>query len=290
MKHFKSIMTLALTLGIGKVQAEIISLKRMREVQAKILNVLENNKASDVLAAFDIDMTLTQPIHPATYYPALKKYRDVYKEILEGLSSEQKDMVSTLMVQTTSHQLVEKETPKIIKELQGKGVRTIAFTATLTGKLLGFPKKGIFIRRDQLQKIGLDFTDSFKGYCRCAPYMDFPRYATSHPMFFHGVLSSNGEGKISKGETLIAFLTHLGQKYQQKMSKPGYYPKVIVMVDDRMKNLVDVEKSLKAHDPTIHFIGIEYQGAYSYAPQDITEEDFTKYWKDLAVKAKTVLE
>jgi hypothetical protein len=43
---------------------------------------------------------------------------------------------------------------------------------------------------------------------------------------------------------------------------------------------------LKEYDPSIQFIGIEYQGAFSYAPQDISKEDFQKFWEIFAEKAK----
>ena len=115
--------------------------------------------------------------------------------------------------------------------------------------------------------------------------MDFPRYGGSHPMFYHGVLSSNGERKVSKGQTFVAFLKHMGPKHQNKVGR-GHYPKVVILADDRMKNLEDVEKSLKEYDPSIQFIGIEYQGAFSYAPQDISKEDFQKFWETFAEKAR----
>lgn len=279
-------MAIVLSVSTFAAHAEIVSATTMKDVQAKIEVVLESHKAEDVLAAFDIDMTLTHHDHPAVYYPALKKYVDIYKTILGKLSPVQKDIVHTLIVQTIPQKLVEEETPQILKALQAKGIRPIAFTAALTGKFSKYKDKTIFLRREQLQKNGFDFTMSFKDFTSCASYMDFPRYAGWYPMFYHGVLSSNGEGKISKGQTLIAFLKHVGLQYQQKVGKPGYYPKVIILIDDCRKNLVDVEENLKAYDPSIQFIGIEYQGAYSYAPQDISKEAFQKFWEGMAEKAK----
>lgn len=287
MKHVTlgMIMASLITIGSSSVQAEILSLKTMTEVQEKFDAILESYPADDVLGAVDIDMTLIQPDHPATYYPALKKHRDVYVRIFEKLSKAQQDMTNTFVVKMFPQRLVESDAPQIIKNLQQK-IKVIAFTATLTGKFSDLADKAIFLRWDQLQQKGFDFTKSFEECRQCVAFTEIPQYAGSHPMFYHGILSSNGEGQSSKGETLIAFLKYIASKYPEKDGKAGYYPKVIVLVDDRMRNLREVQEKLKAYDPSIVFIGIEYQGAYSFAPQDISREDFKKFWEDIAEKAK----
>lgn len=66
----------------------------------------------------------------------------------------------------------------------------------------------------------------------------------------------------------------------------GYVPKIIVMVDDKQSNLEDAKKILTANYTNIRFIGIKYQGAFEYAPCDISEVDFTKFWETLADQAK----
>lgn len=283
------LLAMVLMATTPSVQAEITPAATMKEVQAKIEAILETTKACELLVAFDIDMTLTQPNHPAVYYPNLKKYREVYKEVVRSLTPAQRDLMNTLTTQVLPQKLVEKDTPGLIRTLQNQGVRLIAFTATLTGQVAGYKEKMIFHRRDQLQKMGIDFTKT--GFPYVVSFMDIPNknmpaYAGWYPMLYHSVLSSNGEGNITKGQTLVAFLNHVGPLYQAKVQKPGFFPKVIVLIDDRLKNLKDVEDSLQAYDPAIQFIGIEYGGAYAYAPQDISKEDFQQFWKDLAHKAK----
>jgi hypothetical protein len=76
--------------------------------------------------------------------------------------------------------------------------------------------------------------------------------------------------------------------FEDKIRQSGYYPKVVVMVDDKKKHLLDVETQLKSHDSSIQFVGIEYEGAYEYAPDDISKKDFQKFWEDLAKKAKAM--
>jgi hypothetical protein len=273
---------MGITMTGFSVHAEIISAKAMKEVQTKIEDVLKTHKAEDVLMAFDIDMTLTQPDHPAVYYPALKKHVNVYKSIVGQLTPAQKDLTSTLTTQVVPQKLVEKETPKIVRNIQKKGVKVIALTSSLAGKIKAFPDRMAFLRRDQLQKMGFDFTKSLKNFVAVMEFLDFKKYAGGHPMFYHGFLSTNGEGDVSKGELLIALLRHVGPHYACKARKPGFYPKVIILVDDKKKHLENAEAHLKSYDPSIKFIGIEYEKSFTYAPQDISKEDFQKFWEKLA--------
>jgi hypothetical protein len=279
-------MAIGVSLFSSNAHAEITSAATMKDVQSKIEGVRQDKKPEDVLAAFDIDMTLIQPDHMAAYYPALKNYRDIYKSIIENLTAEQRDILNTLLVQIIPQKLVEKETPQIMKNLQRHGFKVIAFTATLTGTFSSCKDKTICLRSDQLQQQEFDFTTSFRDIVQCIIFTEFSQYAGSYPMFYEGVLSSNGERSATKGQSLVAFLKYVGPNFQKKTGKPGYYPKVIVLVDDRMKNLVDVEEKLKEYDPSIQFIGIEYQGAFEIAPQAVSKEDFQKFWEDLVIKAK----
>lgn len=291
MKNIIKCITLMMVLTYIQcpVQAEMMSVNTMKEVHHKIESLLKTQKPEDILVVFDIDMTLTQPDHPATYYPAIKKYVSVYKSILGHLTPAQKDLAATLTTQIVPQKLVEKDTPKMIKNIQKQGVKVIALTSSLTGKIKGFPDKMIFIRREQLQRVGFNFTNTFKDYVLVIEFLHFKEYAGSYPMFYHGILSTNGEGDVSKGDTLISFLQHVGPHYHCKAQKPGYYPKVIILVDDKKKHLENVEERLKIYDPAIQFIGIEYKGAFAYAPQDISKEDFQKFWEGVVQQTKALL-
>lgn len=280
MKGFIASFALVFT-GLS-AQAEISSAKSIKDVRTKIQDILKTQKASDVLVAFDIDMTLTQPNHPAIFYPAIKKYVDIYKTILGQLTPEQKDLASTLTTQIVPQKLVEEETPQIIKMFEQQGIKVIALTSSLAGDVKGYKEKIIILREDQLRKMGLDFSKSLKDFLSETTFSDFKKYADGYPMFYHGILSANGEGYVSKGEVLNALLERI-----RKVQKPGYHPKVVVMIDDRKKHLEDVEQRLKSFDPSIQFVGIEYEGAFTYAPQEISKEDFQKFWEGLATQAKS---
>ncbi len=280
------IIAMSLSLISSQAQAEIVSVKSMKDVKTKVEGLLHSQNPEEVLVAFDIDMTLTQPDHPAVYYPALIKYVEIYKKIMSSLSPEQKDLVSTLTTQEVPQKLVEQETQRIIKALQAQGVKTMALTSVLAGNIKGFKEKMVTLRRDQLQEMGIDFTKSFKNFCRVMTFSTFQFYAEGHPLFYHGILSTNGEGAASKGDVLVAFLKHVGSHHEGKALKPGYYPKIVVFIDDKKKHLENVKAALKAYNPSIQFLGIEYKGAYAYAPQSISQEAFEAFWQGLAIQAK----
>jgi hypothetical protein len=286
MKSFKSAVLAAL-FGFcsSSIKAEITSVSTMKEVQIILQTVLQKYKPEDILAAFDIDMTLLRFEHSAVCYPTLKKYSDIYKDLLGQLSREQKDIVSTLLVYDIPLKLVEEGTPRIITQFQDEGIKVIAFTATLTGPFSTKYNDTISLRAEQLKQSGLNIPKSFAGL-NSQVFSDFSQYVGSYPMFYQGVLSSNGEGSATKGEVLVAFLKVLGQDSQQKTGQMGFTPKVIIMIDDRKKHLIDVEEKLKAFNPSIQFIGIEYQGAFAYVPQDISRKEFQKFWENRIEEAR----
>ena len=252
-------------------QAEITSAKTMKEV----VSVLKSYKPEELFVTVDIDMTLIQPDHPAVYYSALRKYIDTYKEIMGKLLPEQKDLISTLLTQTFPQRLVEKETPNLLKKLQENGVKVIALTSSLAGQVDGFREDMVVRRQEQLEKMGFDFSQSFSSLLEDKTFQNFKEYAGTTPRFYKGVLSTNGEGDASKGDVLIAFLEAINS-----------HPKVVVLIDDKKKHLEVMEKKLHAYDPSLKFIGIEYEGAYSYAPEKVSKESFQQFWKELAHKVQ----
>lgn len=260
-------LTLISMLLMSHLHAEMTSAKSIKAVEIKVVDLLKTHKHDQILVAFDIDMTLTQPDHPALYYPALRKYRDIYKRILGNVSPERKDWISTWTTLNLPQRLVEQETPQVIIALQEKGVRTMAFTASLSGSLKEEFPKAIILKYENLLKKGLNFTTNFPELEREITFSEFKQYAHSYPMFYKGILSANGEKNTSKGTVFCAFLKAL-----------DYQPEVILLVDDKKKHLEDMKEKLKICAPSSKFIGIEYQGAFDYAPHDISSEDFEKFW------------
>jgi hypothetical protein len=306
-KIFQILFVLIL-LTACKKEEPVISVHSIHEVQATVDEILKTQRAEDVLVVFDIDMTLTQPDHPATYYPSIIKFRSIIKNIFASLTPTQRDIALTLTTKLPQR-LIEKDSPKVIKNMQAKGVQVIALTASLSGHRDDHRNKTIFKRRDALQKKGFNF--SFQGMVRVHngchwSRIAFEKYADSYPMFYHGILCTNGENNgIGKGKVLEAFLSECSpgicdhkshilfskdkQVEAHRCKAPNVYePKVIIMVDDKKANIVDAKNVLATSHPNILFVGIEYQGAFDYAPKDISEADFIKFWQGLADQAKKI--
>jgi hypothetical protein len=269
-----------IALYVGRVEAEMISVKSMHDVELKIEQLLLHYKSKEILAAVDVDMTLTQPNHSATFYPNLKQHSDIYKRIMGNLTPEQRDLTNTLTVLQLPIKLVEKNTPAIIKSIQEKGVESIAFTAILTRLPAGCTKTNDRIeeiRFNALSNLGINFENSFKR--SEIIFYDMLTYHNHYPTFSRGILYANGEnGKEGKGAVLVAFI-----------KKMAISPKVSVLVDDRKKNIENVEQYLNTHYPNIQFVGIEYQGAFTYAPEDISAKEFEKFWQNRTNEAKAAL-
>ncbi len=104
MRFFPHVILLMIIFSSPPDAKIIESVPTMRDVKFKVEEALQKTKPEDVLVAFDIDMTLTQPDHPAVYYPTIIKYRKTYKEITEPLSNEQHDLLlDTVIKYQRSH-------------------------------------------------------------------------------------------------------------------------------------------------------------------------------------------
>lgn len=279
MNHYAKMCFLAILLALStkEVTAEMITVNRMNDVKITVEQLLQQYQDKEILTAFDIDMTLTQPNNPATFYPALIKHYAIYKKIMSSLTPEQKDLTATLTV-FLPVRLVEADTPQIVSAIQDRGVKTIAFTAMLTGKLedknQAYNKIEV-LRYNALNSLGINFANNFAE--KEIYFNDLPSHNNSYPAFYNGILFTNGEqGKNGKGSVLIKFIQRTSMSL-----------KAIVLVDDKKKNLEDVEQFLKNHHPAIKFIGIEYQGALGYTSKNISAEKFQSFWEDMANTAKS---
>ena len=163
MNHYAKMCFLAILIALStkEVTAEMITVNRMNDVKITVEQLLQQYQGKEILTAFDIDMTLTQPNNPATFYPALIKHYAIYKKIMGSLTPEQKDLTATLTV-FLPVRLVEAETPQIVSAIQDRGVKTIAFTAMLTGKLKDKNQthnKIEALRYNALNSLGINFAN-----------------------------------------------------------------------------------------------------------------------------------
>ncbi len=222
--------------------AEIFPLHNMQEMVSKVDEALKLYEAKDLLVAFDIDMTLTQPDHPATYIPAMYEHINEYKKIILDLDELKKDMCFMLTM-FLPQRLVDEKTPQIIAALKEKDLKMIAFTSSCSGKIRNQPRLETF-RYDVLKGLGIDFEDSFVDYPDLL-FTEHEPYRGHYPSFYRGLLCANGERNFtSKGPVLLSFLRSVKRE-----------PKMIIMIDDRKKNLENIETFLKQSYPQTNFSG-----------------------------------
>ncbi|MDR0647612.1 MAG: DUF2608 domain-containing protein [Puniceicoccales bacterium] len=245
--------------------------EKMSAVQEQMDDLLKSYTGEDILCAFDIDGTLLQTDFPATYIPNIVQHMDVYRTLARRYQQVDPTLACMYALKLPQR-LVEKDSLKLIQHLKEKNIKTIAFTATLTGPFEEY-QRAENMRYAQLKQYGINFENTFteKDFL----LTNCPAYRSNYPSFYRGILFSNGEqGMATKGTVLCAFLKTI-----------DWIPRCVVLIDDRVKNLDDVKKSLRAHYPQTQFVGIEYQGARYYCPQTVSAEAFEQFWSDCFQRA-----
>lgn len=187
--------------------------------------------------------------------------------VMNGLSKEQQNILIGLATKAEPQRIVEECIPDVIQNLQKKGIKALAFSAALSGDLNGINSKEWF--NETFKSFQLDFASSFPNIEPFA-FDDFPLYNNSLPTYEAGMVLTN---KSNKGAVLVSFL-----------KRTGYHPKVVVLIDNKKTNAEEMEAALKAFSPSIEFIGLDYNRGQEYAPEEIDDESFLKWWKALLSK------
>lgn len=247
----------------------------------QILTINTINKANNILnqadkntlVIFDIDLTLTMPSNTILLPENFNKYKDVTKRLLRAFNKDQIHILRHLILTQSPSRLVELNSSKIIKDLQKQGIKTIAMTASKTGtlgnKIINFPEW----RYRELKKLGIDFSKSFSHN---SFFKNLKIFHKSYPGIYKGIISTSGS-KNSKGTVLQAFLNTV-----------NYTPNHIIVIDDKMKNLISISNTLKKLN--IIFTGLLYSGANKIIQTKTDKQMFTKTLSNLIKKNKSTLE
>ncbi len=188
---------------------------------------------------------------------SLHKMSEISKKIEQCL---EKSKVEDLLTVFDADQVLNsfsKADLNILQDFQKRKIRIIALTNALAGKFIESKNKNIFKQRDAFQKKGFDFTKSLAGFTQVITFQDFPGHAEGFPMFYHGLLSTNGN-QTTRGSVLAALLKHIGEKRQSKVGQ-GYFPKLMIAIESKEENLHDIERLIDKSFPEIYFLGIQYQ-------------------------------
>lgn len=239
-------------------------LRSFKDVDDEIAHLTKQYASEEVLILFDVNYTLLFVDHPAIFIPNIKKHAKEMQIVMQDLSKEQQNVVIGLATKAEPQAVVEDCIPNVVQTLQDKGIKTLAFSAALSGDLNGLDSKEWF--HMTLKSFGMDFSLSFPEE-RSFIFDDFLSYAGSRPLYHEGIVLTN---KSDKGAVLVSFL-----------KRTGYHPKVVILIDNKKSNADEMAAALKAFNPHIEFIGFDYNRGQEYSPQEIDDDSFLKWWKQL---------
>ena len=267
-----------IAMAVGGLLSPITAFAEIKQANSfKNIQTIFAQEKGEILGMFDIDMVLVQSNNPAFQMKNMKIYKAVLTEIFASLSPLEKDVTLNLTIMNSGSNLVEKNIPKTIQKIYRTSPKLVALTASFSGALNN-SQEIIDLRYQQLKKFGIDFSNSFPEF-KTIIFEKIPTYFDNHPQFKHGIMSSNGEGNsINKGNITVEFLKTV-----------NYTPDVIIFVDDRDKNLKDVEQALKDFNPNIRYVGIHYKGAEQYPSTSISKEKFTEAWMEIVKQSKMIV-
>ena len=252
----------------GFLCAEIMVTKDMQDIESHLKNADENT-----LVVFDIDNTLIVPETPAFQIPHVNLKKTLLKHIVPHWTEDEFGIAISIISLEGIGILLDENTPKIIDNLQEKGVKCIALTALSTGHYEGF--KDIFTHRaNQLKKHEIDFSNS-------SPHTDYVVFKHlkeeigSYPASRDGIVMSNGEIN-EKGDVLLAYL-----------DEAKWSPQFVLFVDDRKSHVENMSSILDKKGIKNMCVLFEKIKEFETAPID--NEYFVKTWELLDKKAKATL-
>lgn len=225
-------------------QAEITRISHIWEAKFSL-----ENTNHETLVLWDVDRTLIMmkdQVLKAGKAGFLDKIKDYPQYV--ALSEKEKNNILSIVLLHTSHQLVEKEALEIVLAIQKRQIKTIAFSASITGSL-GYIPSMEQSKLDTLKSLGFSFENAFPHH----PEILFnSKQINSSPLFKDGLLCTS---KDSKGEVLKLFLDQI-----------EWVPKKIVMIDDQRFYLESVEAELIK-------LGIEFQGFHYTYVEDLLKNE-----------------
>ncbi len=189
---------------------------------------------SNSLILFDIDNVLLT--HSDMIFNLPEKERKPFIDRLAAHHTpDEMNRFESLVWLNSPEQLLDPRMKRLIHDVQCRQIPVIALTKAGTGQWGYIPCSEEF-RADALKKVGIDFSPSFQNVKR----ISFDEFKVERPpVFTRGVLCT---GKVSKGDTLRAFL-----------KRTGFHPTRILFVDDLRENLTSVEEACQE-------LGIAFEG------------------------------
>lgn len=194
---------------------------------------------NDTLIMFDLDDVLTIPHEP--YNLSFPERRKHVKEIEKRIGEQEAKHYWSIILMNRKIKFVDNKIPIIFKYIEDHKISSIALTKCFTHKY-GKIQNSHDWRISELKNLGIDFskTSPFKGDYKITDIKQVNGRPSSTPMIKNGVAFT---ARSDKG----MILERIFKNY-------NYYPKKILFVDDKYKNLNSIEKLSKKYN--IKFEGI----------------------------------
>lgn len=227
------------------------------------------DKADDTtLVLLDVDNTLTIPQDPYLRSAAIKQYRAIYDQTIKTLSKVQEHMFNHLFYVNNPSELIEKNWPEVIKDLQLRGVKVLGCTAAGTLKIgsgLRFPE----IRYEELKRLGIDFSAIFPGQ-----------------EFFDNLCDIDGsKSGIEKGIIYTGNKHLKGDFLKVILHSLNWTPQKIILIDDRKDQSESFIEVLTQGNSPIKFIGINFLKINTIQAGYLNEELFRQKLTNIAEQA-----
>jgi hypothetical protein len=254
----------------------------IQEVQKEIQSTLSAQNPKDILLIVGLDMTLTQPGHPALYPKVFYKYQSIYNDLMGALPSPVQELPLTVALTGLPQNIIEPAMVHWIQGLQKAGIKTITISGSLTGPLGSLVRVEAF-RYLALKGKGIDFSNSFPQ--KDLVFREFPAYRGQYPTFYRGLLCTNGFNNNPRygysNETYGFNGLNQGVVLVHLLRTLSWTPKTVIFIDATQKNLTDVRWALDAFNPHINFFGFLYEGANKISDQKYTAQAFQAFWSSL---------
>jgi len=226
----------------------------------------------DSLIFFDVDSTLTTPSDPYLRRHAIRRHKAIYDKLVDPLTPNQKRIFNHLLVIDSPSQLVEKNWPIIIKELQERRIKTLALTAAKTGPISSVLASFPDWRYNELSRLGIHFSSVFPG---AVLFKDLEDFGGDFPGIEKGIVYCGHQS--SKGDLLLHILAAI-----------QFTPALIIFVDDKRENLESLSNAIQQSFPLLPFIGIHYTGMEKLESPLTEEHIFYKKFHMLTTKARNI--
>ncbi|WP_417904854.1 DUF2608 domain-containing protein [Candidatus Tisiphia endosymbiont of Micropterix aruncella] len=266
MKNYLNQIKLGIKIGFMVFMGFFAFEANAQIVQASSVNEIKTYTSQfdgeNTLVLFDLDYVLFVPRDSVLRYAGEKdNYRSkhlkaIFKDfqgkeiVLNGCKVPMEEYLTSQILSSSKVELVSSDMPSFVNELDSQKMTIVGFTANSSGKY-GIVQNEAQLHLSRLKSLGYHFKDNddlLKGY--------FPECISR-------VIFTN---KTDKGKVLLGFLEQLNKNYKN-----------IVLVDDRLKNLISVQNVLKDKDPQINYLGIHYtelKDKNEVLNQDIADKQF----------------